>query len=295
MKPHRNITGFVGLIVGFNISMTGLTPAVGQNSQLQAPYDPIDRSAPRPPPEKKYKVSNIYLRNLGLAFGAIPAFPNKCYGDLSISNDFLNQFRARGFSLPALCLAITSPWVTYDPETAKPLSVVKQGFLLEIPDCFKNGTPFLDCKFNFDHTSGLKFVDAERHKIRGLAVRVDAVVRGMIARGRYAAECSCADIKWVSALSRPELNGHCRVDAAPICMEQMSNGKVRTGSLVLEEADGYSFKGLPMEVGTSYGGFDISVQLPRGYGYRIGSPEGEDDEPFRELTPGQKISIGPEQ
>jgi hypothetical protein len=298
MKPHRNIIGCVGLIAAFIMSTTGLAPAVAQNSPAQSPYDPIDRSAPRPPPEKKYKVPNVYLRNLGLAFGPIPTFPNKCYDDLSISDEFLNQFRARGFSLPALCLAVTSPWVTYDPGTAKPLSVVSQGhrrFLVEIPGCFRNGLPFLDCKFVFDHTSGLKFVDAERRHIRDLAVQVDAMVRKMIVSGRYATECSCADAKWVSVLHRFELTRHCRMDAAPVCMEQISNGEVRAGSLVLEEVDGYSFKGLPTEFGTAYGGFDISAQLPRGYGYRIGGPEGEDEEPFRELAPGTKISVGPEQ
>jgi hypothetical protein len=306
MRPRHKSIVCVGVIAAFVMFATDFMPAVGQNSPVQQPGDPLDRSSPPPPPKKKYNVSNDYLQNLGLAFGPMPAFPNKCYDDLSISDEFFARFKATGFSLPALCLAITSSFVTYHPETGRPLTVVRQGsvfqgqrfpqaFLLEIPGCFRNGTPFLDCNYIFDETSGLRFVDAERRTIRARAILVDAAVQYIITTsGKYTRQCSCADAKWDTKFQRFELNKYCRMDAAPVCVERMSNGNIRAGSLVLEET-GISFQGVITEGFTDYGGFDILPQLPRGYAYGIGGPEGDDEQPFRELTAGQKISVGPEQ
>lgn len=271
-------------LMGIFISLAFcLAPAVGQTQQ---PDDDRSRWSRLPPP-KKYKVSDEYIHSIGLAFGDMPAFPNKCYGDVSISDAFFAQFKVRGFSLPTLCLAITSPWITHDPETGKPLTVVSQGYLLQVPDCFRNGTPFLDCKMNFA-TSG-----ETARETRDRAVQVDAAIRKIIATGGYAGECSCDDVRWLKDYSKFSFRRACRVDSAPVCMERMSRGKVRVGSFVFEE-DGYSFENLPTKGATDYGGFDISPQLQRGYVYRIGSPEGDDDQPYQDLPPGRKIAVGPE-
>jgi hypothetical protein len=250
----------------------------------------IDRSAPRPPPSEKYKVSDRDLLNIGIAFGAMPAFPNKCYGNISISNEFLGRFKARGFSLEALCLAITSPWVQYHPETGEPLPVSKD-FLLAVPDCFRNGAPFLDCKFNYDHSSGLRLTNPGREEVHSRAVKVDAAVRKVIASGRYATQCSCEKLRWSDNRNRHLLGAYCRVDVAPACIEQMSRREYRTGSLV-EEIEGFAFEDVPTKGATDYGGFDISPRLARGYAYRIGSPEGDDDTPYVALPPGKRIGIG---
>jgi hypothetical protein len=283
MKPRCG-GAVCAALMGIFISLTfGLAPAIGQ---AQRSDDDSSRWSRLPPP-KKYKVSDEYLHSIGLAFGDMPAFPNKCYGDLSISDAFFTPFKARGFSLQALCLAITSPWITYDPETGKPLTVVSQGYLLQVPDCFRNGTPFLDCKMNFDTTGGTAPEARER------ALQVDAAVRKIIANGGYASECSCDDVRWLKDFNKFSFRRACRVDSAPVCMERMSHGKVRSGSFVFEE-DGYSFENVPTKGATDYGGFDISPQFSRGYVYRIGSPEGDDDQPYQDLPPGRKIAIGPE-
>jgi hypothetical protein len=248
--------------------------------------DEIDRRTRTPPPPEKYKVSNNELLNIGIAFGSMRAFPNKCYGNVSISDEFLNRFKARGFSLETLCLAIQSPWVQYHPETGKPLPVTER-FLLGIPDCFRNGKPFLDCKFNYEHTSGLKVSNAGR-QVHVDALKIDAAVRRVIASGRYATECTCKDIRWNGAVT---LGGHCRVDAAPTCLEQMSRGEYRAGSLV-EEIRGYNFENVPTKGFTAYGEFDIAPRLAGGYAYKIGSPEGDDETPYVVLPPGKRIGIG---
>jgi hypothetical protein len=283
MKPRFGSAVCVGLSVILLGLGWGLTPAIGQAQRSGG-----DAAAPGShfPTLKKYNVSDEYLHQMGLAFGGMPAFPNKCYGDLSISDDFFAPFKARGFSLQALCLAITSPWVTQDPETGKPLTVVSQGYLLQVPNCFRNGTPFLDCVFNFNSTGGT------RQETRQRAIQVDAAVRKIIANGGYASECSCEDVRWMKDRDSFALRKGCRVDFAPVCMERMSRGKVRAGAFVFE-AEGYSFENVT-KGGTDYGGFDISPQLPRGYAYRIGSPEGDDEQPYQDLAPGRKIAVGPE-
>jgi hypothetical protein len=290
VKHHWDGIVRAGLIVTVLVFNTGLTPAIGQSGQKEQPDSQIDRSRPDSQPLKKYKVSNDYLHTLGLAFGAMEAFPNKCYYDLSISDQLFVQFKSRGFSMPALCLAIISPWVTRDPETGRPLTVVSQGqssFLVEIPGCFRNGTPFLDCKYNFGTTGG------KRQETLDRAIQIDAAVKKLIANGAYTQVCPCANVGWNDSFRKVVMVGQCRVDRATVCMEKMSGGKVRAGSLVLEE-EGYSFKDVTGGA-TDYGGFEISPQLPRGYMYQVSSPEGDDGEPYREIPPGTKISVGPEQ
>lgn len=251
--------------------------------------DRFDRSV-KPRPALKYNIADNELQRYGIAHGAMAAFPNKCYGDVSVSNEFLDRFRSKGFSLEALCLAITSPFVQYHPETGKPLTVTKD-FLLEVPECFKNGTPFLDCKFLFEHASGLKFGEREWQHVHARATAVDAAVRNALASGRYTTPCRCEDMRWDRTRIRFAPGAYCKVDLAPACLEQMSQRKYRAGALVTE-FDGYSLEGSPTKGFTDYGNFDISSRLPRGYGYRIGSPEGDDDTPYVDLPAGQRISIG---
>jgi hypothetical protein len=281
----RNRASIVLAVLALTFVAAAAMPAEAQRMD-----DPIDRSSPPPLPAKKYKISDNVLQRIGIARGSIQAFPNKCYGDVSISNEFLERFKSRGFSLEALCLAIDSPWVQYNPETGKPLTVSEE-FLLEVPECFKNGMPFLDCKVIFDHSSGLKWTAKEQHEIRARATAVDAAVRSIIAGGRYATQCGCEDMQWDRERKTLSPRAYCRVDAAPACLEQMSGQAYRTGSLV-PEIEGYAFEGVPTKGFTDYGDFDISPRLTQGYAYRIGHPEGDDDTPYVDLPAGQRISIG---
>jgi hypothetical protein len=272
------------------VALAALALALVAGGSVAASAQRFDRSAPKPQPPLKYNIADNALQRIGIAHGAMPAFPNKCYGDVSVSNEFLDSFRSKGFSLEALCLAIASPWVQYHPETGKPLTVTKD-FLLEVPECFKNGAPFLDCKFNFDYSSGLKSTDQERQSIHVRAMAVDAAVRRVIAGGRWATQCRCEDLRWDRKATKVLFGAACRVDLAPACLEQMSQRQYRADSLVTE-IDGIAFEGVPTKGLTDYGDFDISPRLARGYAYRIGSPEGDDDTPYVDLPPGQRIGIG---
>lgn len=100
--------------------------------------------------------------------GSTPQHPNRCpYAigsyfeegafqnnqiEISLSDEMLAHFQRRGFNLKTLCLAITTP-MTYDPETGVPIPSVNLGYhlwvLLNVPDCFRRGTPMLDCNMRY--------------------------------------------------------------------------------------------------------------------------------------------------
>ncbi|MER9018976.1 hypothetical protein [Mesorhizobium sp. M0898] len=78
--------------------------------------------------------------------------------DVAVSDQMLAHFKQRGFSLATLCLAITTP-MTIDLATgidlpwlalSKSAAYSEWVVLLNVPDCFRNGTPLLDCPVNFD-------------------------------------------------------------------------------------------------------------------------------------------------
>jgi len=268
------------------------------------------------------------MRNAGLALRIIPrrnervgdfglpgrSYPNKCYFEpnyeLSLSNKKLAYFQARGFSLEALCLAITSP-VHYDPETGKPLPVaipaaVEDGnrtrkaiypdaklfmFVLSPPDCFKNGTPLLDCRVAYDPIEGVKFTTAEQQEEHLRRVKADQWIRKVISGPGYDKECTCNQIEISNAQvdqGSLRIRERCRVDAFPACARAWVAGQDPVGSLVIDVENGYTlekrFKPAEPLLGTAYGGIEISPKVPHGYAYRIGMPEGDDDLP-NELPP----------
>jgi hypothetical protein len=248
-------------------------------------------AAAQPRAPAKYRISDVELWRNGIAHGAMAAFPNRCYRDVSISENFVDSFRSRGFSLQALCLAITSPWIQYHVETRKPL-MSTMDFLLEVPECFKNGTPFRDCRFTFD-IFGMRLTDKDQQRFRTLAGTVDDAVQRDLLNGRYKTQCRCEDMQWDASLKMVKFASlaYCRVDVAPPCLEQMSRGAYRAGSLV-EEVTGEKFDAVPREGAIYYGAFDISPRLPRGYAYRLHAPEGDDDSPYPDFPAGQRIRIG---
>src|SRR5215470_7371719 len=203
--PHRSSLLWLGLAVG------GLAlPAAANGEPLQ-----------------RVPMTAEELRNVGIDLRIIDprhstsggfyekrgGFPNKCYyspsSELSISDAMLRHFEARGFSLQSLCLAMQST-LRYDPETGKqlplaaavqpespgqpPEAIGRYEVLLNVPDCFKNGTPLIDCVHSYDASFGS--ADNESEQSRALALQEDAKIRAFIARGGYARECTCNDIRF---------------------------------------------------------------------------------------------------
>ncbi|WP_262047308.1 hypothetical protein [Bradyrhizobium sp. Bra78] len=119
-----------------------------------------------------------------------PPFPNSCQvaGNprLSVSNEFLAHFKARGFSLESLCLGISSH-IHFDPETGRQLPLVHLPELarsrsanipLNLPDCFRNAVPYLECNVKYDTWEFYRLKPDEID--RQSAIKLDALVRKFI-------------------------------------------------------------------------------------------------------------------
>lgn len=276
------------------------------------------RTGPNWPDAIKVSVSEQDFRNIGLAVlnpAGDGGFPNKCHSLLTVSDKLLANFTARGFSLTTLCLGLSSYHWQYHPETGKPLTVAMADtigpLLLDIPNCFKNGTPYLDCTFNVDpdgNHDGTKTNSAERRA--WWAARgpwIDGMMKKLLASGKYQRACTCADIENSTETvykgkrtprSEPlfgiRVAAFCYVETLPPCAAVISNGAVRSGFLftdmdasVLGELGYWDiYKELLNEQ------FEISPALPRGYAHRVATPEGADPEPYVALPAGKKISVG---
>jgi hypothetical protein len=291
-----------------------------------------DRSY-QPPTLKQYKVDAKTLYGVGISerffnaagevlqigtVAAGPSFPNKCFleaggREITLSDPFVRHYAKRGFTVEAICLAVTAGgWVKYNVETGKPLRTANS-YLIDIPDCFKNGVPFLECTYNFEHQFGLKATDTRRKWIRDRAMAADRDIRALIAGGKFSQTCTCddfeivkskifqqgrqeqvADVRLKSGGSKkvsPEKLFSCRADAVPDCARGWLAGRDLSGWRVFELQGGVYFQGTLLKGFTDYGPFDIAKAHPRGYAYRIGSPEGDDDRPSVELPSGSELGL----
>jgi len=280
--PHRSSLLWLGLAVG------GLAlPAAANGEPLQ-----------------RVPMTAEELRNVGIDLRIIDprhstsggfyekrgGFPNKCYynpsSELSISDAMLRHFEARGFSLQSLCLAMQST-LRYDPETGKqlplaaavqpgspgqpPEAIGRYEVVLNVPDCFKNGTPLIDCVHSYDASFGTANKDPERS--RRLALEEDGKIRAFIAGGGYARECGCNDIRF--STNNVRLADDCSLDSLPVCAGAPDDPNP-AGRLVKKSGSGLMKRA---RVLSSYygGGIEISPALPNGYGYSL-TTEGGDPE-----------------
>ena len=288
----------------------------GATAVMAQKWEP--RTGPDWPDAIKVSVTAQDFRDIGLALldpAGDGGFANKCHYNLTVSDKVLASFKARGFSLTTLCLGLISDHWQYHPETGKPLTVAMADtigpLLLDIPNCFKNGTPYLDCIFNVDpdgNHDGPKTNSAERRA--WWAARgpwIDGMMKKLLASGKYQRACTCADIENSTETvykgkrtprSEPlfgiRVAAFCYVETLPPCAAVISNGAVRSGFLftdmdasVLGELGYWDiYKELLNEQ------FEISPALPRGYAHRVATPEGGDPEPYVALPAGKKISVG---
>jgi hypothetical protein len=129
------------------------------------------------------------LRSEGIALqsaGAQP-LPNSCAPagstGLSVSNEMLAAFQARGFTLESLCLGLASDF-RFDPNSGKPMPFAslpdKSLVPLNLPNCFGRAVPFLDCNWSWEHFGGSKIDEREKASRRGVGETVDAIARNHI-------------------------------------------------------------------------------------------------------------------
>jgi hypothetical protein len=228
-----------------------------------------------------------------------------------MSDAFLDHYIKRGFTPATTCLGVFAGYVHYDPQTGKPLKVVvwgrdegddfwvKDEFLIEIPDCFKNGTPYLDCDFIYDERSGYKNTRQERAFDRQKGPQIAAAVKQLLASGQYNRECGCSDLESYQAFGknaiRIKTGAGCYLDTIPACARGLVKGRDPAGWKLLEITALENMQVFPKLRAKFFivnESFNISPRLPRGYAHSILAPEGEDDSEFLHIDSGDKIGIG---
>jgi hypothetical protein len=129
------------------------------------------------------------LREIGIALrsAGAGALPNSCASvganDISVSDEMLAAFRARGFSLESLCLGLSSSF-RYDPVTGRPMpfAVVRdQQIPLNLPACFSRAAVFLDCRWSYDYFDGSRSDETRSRLATGR--EIDAIARGITRTG----------------------------------------------------------------------------------------------------------------
>jgi hypothetical protein len=215
---------------------------------------------------------------LGISLDQEGSFEHKCYyyGDgghkLSMSTEFLSRFISRGFSVQSACLGLVSGGNRYDPETGRrmPTYVIfdKQGMEearrrgdrtfpddwiseelpLDLPDCFKNGTPYTDCVFRFDRATGKMLTPAETNMFARLGMAIDRELRKQTETTGLEAEFYNSDEdEFIAGFRKPE-GGFADYVFADPKLRRLLFGKK----------------------GYSNGSFWArSASLPRGYGYAL--------------------------
>jgi hypothetical protein len=196
------------------------------------------------PVPKIAEITPMQLQEFGLSPSEVKEnrdkFPHRCdiardeYRDFLFSDDLLRHYERRGFSKDAICLALHSA-LRFDPETGKQLPIVSvrvgqsandfaRELPLLIPDCFKNGTPMLDCTIRFDwYEGGGPHSAKEVNEYKAIGRKVDSSAKNILRRS-----------------SKPVVSGTA----------------FGAGSLVQA--------------------IYRSSKLPRGYGYWLAGPEGDD-------------------
>jgi hypothetical protein len=190
------------------------------------------------------------LRSLGIALrsAGVQPLPNSCAPagstGLSVSNEMLTAFRARGFTIESLCLGLASDF-HFDPDSGKPMpfaSLPESLVPLNLPNCFRRAVPFLDCNWSWEHFWGVKNDERERASLRGVGQTIDAIARNHINSKGYTGTFSP-----YGTYNKP---GN---------IFRQAESSSRSISIMLKLAM-------------------FSKALPLGYGYAFQHPEGDDPE-----------------
>ena len=236
------------------------------------------------------RSAGIITLNFGHTRGEkVKHLNNKCYDygvgsgayDFSVSDAFLARYK--GFSLQSFCLGLVSG-VRFDPESGdrlpafivadpdrvkkyKPgadISDFRQGVTpelpLKLPDCFRGGTPYLDCRMAFDPISGNKIADKKRAAYRALGEKIDVEFKKRFKAGMWKAPCESADNGSFDCFLEIDNSGWLAVESWPFEPFKDGGNSSRLPHFVTTDDD------TSLEQQTF---FDVSKKLPRGYGYAL--------------------------
>lgn len=244
----------------------------------------------------------VLLQRLGIVIGKsgpdqpeIKHYQSKCYKkwppddlgtpdelyDISLSDDFVLKFAKRGFSLNSLCLALASG-IKFDPETGKRLPTfiladrdrvkdkldawaLTSEIPLDLPDCFRFGRPYSDCKFNYDPKDTKnreKLSSSVTKRFAELGRKIDIRVANAKAAGKWSK--TCAEVEMHDG--DEELLQDCK-------LEKDRDGWLQNDGIISnninQDKDPESGQGWEKQRM-----IDVSPVFPAGYGYALYAPTG---------------------
>jgi adenylate kinase len=222
---------------------------------------------------------------------------NKCYyyGDggpiISVSDEYLARYQARGFSLNSLCMGLASA-AQFDPESGKRLPTYILANLkkidanetdagsgidespLEVPDCFKRGLAYSDCTMNYDLKTGEKLSEGKTQAFRAVGRAIEQLFETAIREGAACSEFA-KDAKGCRTFERWSDIG----DADQVLVaDYLAPEGYMVGSLSerLKDSKAKLPENLAGDFGVSF--YDISAAFPLGFGYALnadGTASGE--------------------
>jgi hypothetical protein len=217
-------------------------------------------------------------------------FSNKCYSNInrtfSISNELFARFKSRDFTVESVCLGLLSQ-TRYDPETGRRLPTyifvdteelarelredpartdpafgvgsISEEAPLDLPDCFRNGTPYIDCVFRFGRLTGKTLTPAETATYAKLGAAIDKWIRAQMATGDFIADkldnCEGYDVAYNLPLGTTRTTRSCD----ELGFKLTSGEHVGIDAADSERLSRYS----------SAAHWVRSSNLPRGYGYAL--------------------------
>ena len=206
-----------------------------------------------------------------------------CYGigdggpSVSFSEEALARFSKRGFSRRSLCMALMAG-LRYNPESGARLptfvmmsveqrrqmeengtpveqwgpAVVSGEVPLDVPDCFKNGTPYSDCRFNYSPLTGVKS-DIIRDALWHLGAEINDALNHPSSRQWWKEMTKLPGME--PDLDHPPI-GHSRSGAFPPLSELLSLDTLSEQTPRYFGWNAISF-------------VDYSPEFPRGFGYAL--------------------------
>jgi hypothetical protein len=231
-------------------------------------------------------------------------YANRCYHygegglSLSVSDELLARYKAKGFSLNSLCMGLVSE-VRFDPETGKRLPTymlvdavalkaatkgrdvrkltAKQleaccsepGLMTEelpliVPACFKNGTPYSDCDWRYGIKTGVKVRDETRQNFARLGREIERIM-GLAIREKLV----CISEMGAACIAErydeiPRANGEQNVYGNALAPESYAMSPILDGQTRADLRTGENLIKLSKAMFV-----DISKTFPKGFGYAL--------------------------
>jgi len=227
-----------------------------------------------------------------------PALTHLCYFPigpgaiefLSVSHERLVRYRELGFTLNSLCLGLVS-YTRFDPETGARLpsyiaadseTVARSGAShvsterpLELPKCFYRALIYTDCKLNFDRKTGKPLSEKQRQTFKRLGEAIDEIMQKAMAKHILCAWPYCAERDQFASEDFP---------AGALLPEFDCDNNLGKGDGYLTDFIAHQMPkhGIAVPKTLSSDGddagvscFDVSINLPAGFGYSVDAPRGE--------------------